>query len=217
MKPTDRRASRWPERLRGIALSLILFALGPQVAQAQYKWVGRDGVVHYSDLPPPGGARVLAKATNATSAAAQPALPAALRQAVRSAPVVLYTTVGCSPCEQGRELLRSRGVPLREQRIETADDLKALQTLNIPSTGFPVLTVGSERTIGFEQGQWNRMLDVAQYPATSLLPRDWQPEPATRLAGLTDAPADRAAPTGAPAGSESQSTPSQSGSSRIRF
>ena len=205
---------------------------------------------------------------NAGSTAAQAAWPAALRQAVRGAPVVLYTTAGCAPCDEGRTLLRSRGVPVREQRIETEADLKALQALNIPSAGFPVLMVGSERAIGYEQGQWTRMLDAAQYPTTAVLPRDWQPEPATNLAGnmagnmagnltgTSGAPADRTAPTEASAGgsnvgssnndrfggptdataqtpasgavltapapsarpgSATQSAPSQSGSSRIRF
>lgn len=275
MKPTHRQASRWPDFVKWLALSLMLCAFWPQVVQAQYKWVGRDGVVHYSDLPPPVGARVLsrgaaseppgdgrrspaasasgeatpgadrpiAKATSAASVEAQPALPAALRQAVRAAPVVLYTTGGCAPCDEGRSLLRSRGVPVREQRIETEADLKALQALNIPSGGFPVLMVGGERAIGFEQGQWTRMLDAAQYPATSALPRRWQPEPATNLAGVSGAPTDRTSPADAGAGTTddaaaqltasdaalatpststrpataTQSAPAQSGTSRIRF
>ena len=171
------------------------------------------------------------------------ALPSELAALVRKAPVVLYTTVGCAPCEEGRSLLQTRGIPIRERRIEQAADQKAMQDLGLPATGFPVLTVGQERVIGFESGQWQRILDAAQYPTTSMLPRGWQPEPSTPLAQGASSPIHRAAgptvgarnpddaaapavaadasvltpPPMAPSGLTTQSAPSQSGSSRIRF
>ena len=235
--PMRRLASRL--QTAALLLTLTWLALGSQAVQAQYKWVGRDGVVHYSDLPPPAGARLLPRGgqsapsaevprstpppINSSRQAATPALPAALADTVNKAPVVLYTTAGCSPCDEGRSLLRSRGVPVRERRIETEEDLKALQVLGIATTGFPVLTVGTERAIGFEQGQWQRMLDAAQYPAASMLPRGWQPEPASQLSKASGPPSsgppsDRETPnTASESSSGATSTPSQSGSSRIRF
>ncbi len=85
--------------------------------------------------------------------------------------------------------MRARGIPISERRIETEADLRKLQAMEIPSTGFPVLVVGQDRMIGFESGQWQRMLDAAGYPTQSVLPRDWPHEPARSLtaSGAADA------------------------------
>ncbi|MFZ9407793.1 MAG: DUF4124 domain-containing protein [Burkholderiaceae bacterium] len=241
-----------PVALAGLVLALATGFL-PLGAQAQFKWIARDGVVHYSDLPPPPGTRLLPQAGSAstagaaspTAAAAPPVdrgraaaspLPFELATALRQAPVTLYSTVGCSPCDEGRALLRARGIPVSERRIESEADLRALQAMDVPSAGFPVLVIGKERAIGFESGQWQRMLDAAGYPVQSVLPRDWVHEPARSLtptsptasagagAGTSveasSTPAERpagAAGAGQAAGANSRSVPGQGAPARVRF
>lgn len=58
---------------------------------------------------PRGGRRSLFPGT-----AAGPALPYEVAEAARKNPVTLYTSSNCSPCDTGRTMLTSRGVPFRE-------------------------------------------------------------------------------------------------------
>ncbi|MBL8381897.1 MAG: DUF4124 domain-containing protein, partial [Burkholderiales bacterium] len=102
-------------------------ALSGGSALAQYKYIGPDGRVIYSDQPPPPGAKGVQKpatAGNTASTGAGGGLPFALQQAVKNFPVTLYTTNDCDACNQGRNLLTRRGVPFTEKTVRTQDDVK---------------------------------------------------------------------------------------------
>lgn len=161
--------------LAGIALAA---AVAAPVAHAQYKWIGPDGRVNYGDRPPPADSRRIVRAPTGAHSSEAPAagdhrLPYALRTATARYPVVLYTTVDCEPCELGRAHLAQRGVPYTEKRVQTAADVRAFTALNFASAQFPALAVGSERMVGYEATQWNRMLDAAAYPRSSMLPPNY--------------------------------------------
>jgi hypothetical protein len=179
-------------------------------ALAQYKWIDAQGSVHYSDLPPPRSARSLVRSAvpGSASAATQvpgssgaaqgqgpklepdalslQGLPGALARLARQAPVVFYAIAACSPCDEGRALLQARGIPYTERRIDTLQDQQAMPSLGLPETGFPILSVGTERSVGYESGVWHRLLDDAGYPPQSMLPAQWRPAPARRLSTLIE-------------------------------
>ena len=112
----------------------------------------------------------------------QGALPAALGRVARSFPVVLYVTDDCNPCELGRKLLVERGVPYVERKVSAMADVEAFRRLGFGEVGFPSISVGRERSTGFDSQAWVRLLDAAGYPAESMLPAGWRPPAATALA-----------------------------------
>lgn len=167
-----------------IALAVLA---APYAAQAQYKWVGSDGKVSYSDLPPPSGAKVLqvprgSSLTIAASAEPQSALPYALKAAVAKFPVVLYTTSSCAPCAQARDMLNKRGIPFSEKTLGTAADVEQLIKLGFAEATMPSLSVGREKTTGFDAAGFDRLLDAAGYPRSSLLPGNYKQASAETMA-----------------------------------
>lgn len=152
-----------PSIVRALALAAAVASLGAAAQSTLYRWVDKDGNVHFTDTPPPGDAK------NATQkrfghAADEQALPFATQTAMKRNPVMLWVAPNCEPCSRGRELLSNRGVPFSERdvqaNVETQQAFKAVSgDLNVP-----VLDVGGNRIKGFEEGQWSAALDAAGYP-----------------------------------------------------
>ena len=184
--------------------SAALFcALG---AQAQvYRIVGPDGKVTFSDKPPANAqqGKVATTGTGAAAAASSNgSLPFELRQIVTKYPVVLYSAAQCAPCDAGRALLTSRGVPFTERTIITNEDRAALQR-QMGDTSLPYLTVGGQRIRGLSESEWTQYLDAAGYPKTSALPAAYKNAAPTPLVPLpTDSPVAKAADKPAAAATE---------------
>jgi glutaredoxin len=174
-----------------LALAALLLAL-PLAADAQtsvYRWVDKDGKVHFSDSPPPESAKDVQQ-RRVGGGGVEPELPYATQQAARRNPVVLYTAASCGdPCKQARELLRTRGIPYAERDPQlNVKDAEALTRL-VGGLEVPVIVVGSANVKGFEAGEWNSALDTAGYPR-SLPPGVRAPTPQPPVA---DPPAARQA------------------------
>ncbi|WP_394706470.1 glutaredoxin family protein [uncultured Hydrogenophaga sp.] len=169
---------------------------GTASAQGVYRIVGPDGKVTFSDQPPPASqARPAAAAGTASSSGASSgggaSLPFELRRVASQFPVTLYTGKDCSPCNSGRNLLNSRGIPYVERTVTTPDDAAALTRLAGEPT-VPVLTIGSQQIKGYSDVGWGQYLDAAGYPKQSQLPSNYRrPQPEPLVA------AQSAAPTGA--------------------
>jgi glutaredoxin len=185
------------------ALVLACFALP---GHALYKVVGPDGTVTYTDRPPPaavgrpaplGGGRD-AGAGDASSALAN--LPLELRQVTARYPVTLYSSTDCAPCDSGRRLLASRGIPYVERRVINEDDAEALNRLT-GGRSVPTLTIGTQALRGLADADWHSYLDAAGYPRESRLPRSYQQPAATPLVER-QAEAAPQRPAAAPAPSE---------------
>lgn len=117
MIPAKRRAIHaLPHPMRlvllAFALSTALFAALP--VHAQYKVIGPDGKVTYTDrVPGAGDGKVTAINGRGGAAATDAGLPLELRQPASRYPVTLYVTSGsCDPCDTARQMLRGRGIPL---------------------------------------------------------------------------------------------------------
>jgi glutaredoxin len=162
--------------LRLAARSLPLLALAVALpGHAQYKVIGADGKVTYTDrIPNPGDGQ--ARALNARTApiAVEPELPLELRQVVNRYPVTLYTATGaCEPCQTGRTLLRQRGIPYAEKQVLGVEDSQALEKLS-GGRDAPTLAIGSQIVRGMSADLWNSYLDAAGYPRESKLPSSYQ-------------------------------------------
>lgn len=191
------------------ALFVSVFATG--AAFAQYKVVGPDGKVTYTDRPEPNrGAKVQPVATSAGSSngADLSSLPYELRQVAQRYPVTLYTSSGCGPCDAARQSLRQRGVPFTERTVNNTEDTAALQRAT-GKTDLPSATIGSQALNGFNADDWASYLDAAGYPKQSRLPANYVERPATPLterAAPAPAPAARRAPSPSPSPAPEPST-----------
>jgi len=168
-------------------LALCGLALGAGLAGAQtiYRIVGPDGKVTFSDKPPLDTSK-----TSATSAGGKPqpvpgesVLPYELRQSVARYPVTLYSAANCVPCNSGRLMLQSRGIPFTEYTISTPEDGEALQRLS-GSTNLPFLTIGGQRIKGYSEAEWSQFLNAANYPASSVLPASYRAQPPRPLVAV---------------------------------
>jgi glutaredoxin len=194
-----------------LALAAALL-LSLTAVHAQFKVIGADGKVTYSDREPSQTeGRVSALGAKATVQAAEPDLPFELRQAASRYPVTLYTTTGaCEPCVQGRQFLKQRGVPYSERQAVSNEDIDALEKIS-GGREAPTLTVGSQVLRGFAGDAWGQYLEAAGYPRDSRLPSTYQYRPATPIVERRDpavarssdatpspAPFNRPAPAAAP-------------------
>jgi glutaredoxin len=194
---------------------VALIAVAP--AQAQYKVVGPDGKITYTDRPPAtAGGKVTSIGSRGTAGGTvDVALPLELRQPAARYPVTLYTMTGaCSPCDAARQLLRQRGVPYAEKQVQSADDAAALERL-VGSRDVPALAIGTQMMRGLAPEVWGSYLDAAGYPRESRLPASYQYAAATPIVERREVKAP-AAEASAPA-AEAPAAPAPANPSGIKF
>lgn len=146
-------------------LSLMALSFGA-AAQPLYKWVDKNGKVHYSDQPPPKEIKKVDQPRLGASTIETGGLSYEAQEAAKNFPVTLYTTPECGPeCASARGLLTRRGVPFSETRVVTTNDGEAFKkALGTDKLLFPALIVGTSKQIGFEDDTWHGLLDAAGYP-----------------------------------------------------
>jgi len=183
------------------ALPAALLALAASLwsvvtpSQAQYKVVGADGKVTYSDREPSGSeGRVTALGARGAAQAVEPDLPFELRQIASKYPVTLYTASGaCEPCTLARQLLKQRGVPFSERLVASDEDNDALERV-AGSREVPTLVIGAQVMRGLNTEAWGSYLDAAGYPRESRLPASYQYRPATPIVDRREPAVARTAP-----------------------
>ena len=155
----------------------ILLLVAPAVWAQQYRWVDENGRVHYTDTPPPPSARDAQKKNLKGSELGQQE-SYEMMQAVRKAPVTLYTFTECqAPCQMARDVLNKRGVPFREKQVSNQQMLDELQKVS-GGTNVPVLVVGAQVEKTASPDAFNQALDIAGYPRAGVAkPRNQQAPP----------------------------------------
>ena len=146
-----------------LALSLTLATAAS--AQEIFRWVDKDGKVHYGDsLPPP--VEVKSSQTNklGDSVIEQEAVPYGVSTAMKNNPVTLYANNCGEGCTNAKALLAKRGIPFTEKNPEAdavaAAALKAL----VGALRVPTIVIGANSLQGFEEEGWNAALNAAGYP-----------------------------------------------------
>lgn len=194
-------------------LALAALATSPS-AWALYKVVGPDGRVTYTDRAPTDRPTQAIKANGARVDA--DSLPTQLRPAAQRYPVTLFSSKDCQPCDAGRQLLKTRGVPFTEKTVNGNPDLQALRKQE-GTDQLPILRIGTKQLLGFEGAEWGSYLDAAGYPGRSVLPANYQwpaPSPLVPPPAKQDANTSDTAASGA---SGSQTAPAGNAPSGFRF
>ena len=199
-KTTSRTAR--PTRLARLAAVAMLLGGVTVGALAQYKIVGPDGKVTYTDKPPTAADVRPAKGTAAPGGNA--GMPYETRQAMGKFPVTLYSTHNCPQCDSARQALRQRGVPFNEYSVSTDNDFAAYKSRTGMNT-FPAVMVGGNTVKGWSPTDLSGYLDAAGYPAQAhLTGYSWPPAmplappSATAVAADADQPAAAASAPAAP-------------------
>lgn len=211
--------SKTPRTWGAVLLMGLLAA--PVLAQGVYRIVGPDGRVTFSDQPPlAGAASTQPLPPSATGGNAIAALPFELRRVATRYPVTIYTSSDCAPCNSGRNLLNSRGVPYVEKTVTTAQDAEALKRLS-GEASMPFMTIGSQPVRGYSDAEWTQFLDAAGYPKQSVLPANYRrpaPAPLVVVKPVEPAAAPRsAAPSPAAEPAPVPVTPPADNPAGIRF
>lgn len=179
-----------------VAAAVIAIACASAAAQT-YRWVDKDGGVHYTQTPPPADAKNVQKKNLAGSVAESSSLPYASQQAARNFPVTLYTSPDCGePCDQARAVLVSRTVPFREVSAVDTKSIDEMKKLS-GKTQLPTLLVGSQAQSGFRKDIYENLLDLSGYPGSGpQLPLEAlrKMEPGPKAAEAAPAEAAPAAP-----------------------
>jgi glutaredoxin len=146
-----------------VAFVLLATLVAGTAWAEMYRWVDRDGRVHYTDQPPASATSVEKHKTTANVVTSTP--PYAVQQAAKGFPVKLYTGTNCgSPCSEARELFAKRGVPYTEVSVTQPDQLEELKRVS-GGDSVPVVLVGRAVLKGFEPVGLNAALDNAGYPS----------------------------------------------------
>jgi len=191
-------------RLSRLAVVALLLGGTTVAALAQYKIVGPDGKVTYTDKPPTAQ-DIKLPSGNGASTGGTPGVPYETRQAMAKYPVTLYASKNCPPCDQARQALRQRGVPFNEYLVNSNADIATLQS-RFGGTTMPVISVGGQSMKGYSPNDLAGYLDAAGYPAQArLVGYNWPP--ATPLTPPVAAQADDATPAAAPAPATPQAPP----------
>ena len=150
-------------------LVFIMAALAAaSVSAQQYRWVDENGRVHYTDTPPPPSAKNAQKKNLKGNELGQQQ-SYELTQAIRNAPVTLYTFTECKdPCQMARDVLNKRGVPFREKLVANQQMLDELKQVS-GGLSVPVLVVGSQVEKNASPEAFNQALDIAGYPRAGVV------------------------------------------------
>ena len=151
------------------AIIACVLACAAQAQSSVYRWVDKDGKVHFSDGPPPADAANVTQKRMGGGAVDEGQLPFATREAMKRNPVTLYVSNNCGElCSDGRALLSNRGIPYSEKNAETSPaDAEQLKKL-VGGLQVPLLMVGERPVKGFDAGNWHSALDGGGYPRTKL-------------------------------------------------
>ena len=137
-----------------LLINILLFATNSVQAASLYKWIDKDGRVHYGEKPAEDAVKAEQKKFSATASSSDDDLSYGTRKAKQDFPVTLYVAPNCVEiCVQARALLNKRGIPFAEKNILTNEDIDEFKA-KTGGNSIPALTVGKSLLSGFQADRW---------------------------------------------------------------
>jgi glutaredoxin len=147
-----------------LIFALLVINLNSTQADTLYRWIDKEGKVHYGDRPAEDAVKTEQKRFGAPPAQSDDDLPYGVRKAKQDFPVTLYVASNCNDyCVQARTLLNKRGIPFVEINLTTKEEVETFSK-KTKAALIPTLMVGKNQHSGFVASQWNEELDIAGYP-----------------------------------------------------
>ena len=152
-------------------VSMLMMVTGYSISTADmYKWVDKDGVTRFQDMPPsnisdPTKVEKIIQSDRVSTSYDSPATPPAdnsgYKQTIKATPklkVEIYTTNWCGYCKQAKEYLNSRRISYIEYDVEKDKDaLKRKKELS-PNGGVPVAVINGKVIRGFSSNTYDLVL-----------------------------------------------------------
>jgi glutaredoxin len=136
-------------------LILLSLFLALPASAGVYKWTDAQGRIQYSDTPPPAARATQLKLQSYSG-------PVQVSRAVGAdSGVTIYTTEWCGVCKRAKAFLKQNGVPFREWDVEKTD-YGSVKFKQLGGSGVPLITVGSEKMMGFDAGRFMELWKRAQ-------------------------------------------------------
>ena len=157
-----------PRITRQISRATLAMALLLSIttnAQEIFRWVDKNGKVHYGDsLPPPAEVKSSQTKKINDNVIEQEDVPYGVSTAMKNNPVTLYANNCGEACTNAKALLAKRGIPFADKNPEAdaaaATALKAL----VGALQVPTIAIGPNNLSGFDEEGWNAALNAAGYP-----------------------------------------------------
>jgi glutaredoxin len=142
---------------------LMLTALQSAAAGELYRWVDKNGVIHYGDVPANDAQQLESKKFSEPPSAPSPS-SFALERAKKNFPVTLYVIRNCGDgCKQARDFLTKLNIPYTEVLLQNQQEVNKFREKS-GSDLSPTLAVGKDWLKGFQPDEWQDELNVAGYP-----------------------------------------------------
>uniref|UniRef100_E6QU15 DUF4124 domain-containing protein n=1 Tax=mine drainage metagenome TaxID=410659 RepID=E6QU15_9ZZZZ len=148
--------------MRLIVMLCSLMTVSAQATE-MYRWTDQNGVVNYSNEPPPGHVQGVKK-TDITPNVIDGQGSYNLKMSMKKSPVVLFSGDCGAACREAKALLDKRGIPYTLRDPDKDKTVAAALGETSDHIHLPDLKVGNHLLKGFETKQWNDALDAAQYP-----------------------------------------------------
>ncbi|MEO8386206.1 MAG: glutaredoxin family protein [Betaproteobacteria bacterium] len=151
--------------ITGGLFAMTLLLTSAANSQQVFRWVDKDGKVHYGDmLPPPAEAKNVQTKKLGDSVIEQDDVPFAVELAMKNNPVTLYANNCGELCANARALLAKRGIRYADKNPESDPVAGAALKQMAGGLQVPTIMIGAVSIAGFDESGWNSALSNAGYP-----------------------------------------------------
>ena len=142
------------------SLFMVLMMTSTVTQGDLYKWVDKNGKIHYGDSPPDNAKlkKITGNVSSFTSVSVEPFVynPKNITKRKTSKSVVMYSTSWCGYCKKAARHFRQKKIPFTEYDIEKSARAEA-EYKKLKGRGVPVILIDDQRMNGFDAGTFDKI------------------------------------------------------------
>ena len=164
-------------RVAATLLMIVTIFFASHAVANMYKWVDKNGVTHFSDVPPSSGQKVKTIKTRnypgPNPVKPQVDTPPTSKKALQEEftneseekkkhtnKVVIYTTSWCGYCKKAIKLLRSNNIKFKQYDIEKDPKANAKMRALGGTGGVPFAIINGIKVRGFSKETYKKLLGL---------------------------------------------------------